>query len=138
MEQDRNLLDGDSVALIVAGRYGSLGQNVSVVSLTNVGPDSDTVASTLIYLFYRLALDPHHAERLRAEALGADIYNRRALQSLDHLNGCINEILRLHPSVPTGGYRETPAKVMWLAQENVVSSAELSDVIQEIRGAAGV
>lgn len=71
-------------------------------------PNSDTVASTLIYLFYRLALDPSHAKKLRAEALGVDIHNPRALQSLEHLNGCINEILRLHPSVPTGGYRETP------------------------------
>lgn len=78
-------------------------------------PDSDTVASTLIYLFNRLAEDPSHAEKLRQESLGVDIYDPRALANLDHLNGVINEILRLHPSVPTGGYRETPPEGVMIA-----------------------
>ncbi|CAJ2512715.1 Uu.00g008340.m01.CDS01 [Anthostomella pinea] len=37
-----------------------------------------------------------------------DIYNRKQLQHCDHLNAVINETLRLHPPVPTGGYRQTP------------------------------
>lgn len=77
--------------------------------------DSDTVASTLIYLFRCLALQPAHAEILRKESLGVDIYDPRALASLDHLNGVINEILRLFPSVPTGGYRETPPEGVVIA-----------------------
>lgn len=70
---------------------------------------SDTVASTLIYLFYRLVLHAQHAEIIRKELDSIpSIYDSEALKRLDHLNGCINETLRLHPSVPTGGYRESP------------------------------
>ena len=54
-------------------------------------------------------------EKLRAEVDNVDLYDPRALQGLDHLNGCINEILRLHPSVPTGGYRETPPEGVMIA-----------------------
>ncbi|KAF2649441.1 putative benzoate 4-monooxygenase cytochrome P450 [Lophiostoma macrostomum CBS 122681] len=89
MANDKLMLKGDSVALIVAG--------------------SDTVASTMINLFYRLALHPEHAVRIREELDSIpSIQDSQTLKSLSHLNGAINEVLRLHPSVPTGGYRESP------------------------------
>ena len=31
------------------------------------------------------------------------------------MNGAINEVLRLHPSVPTGGYREAPPEGLEIA-----------------------
>ena len=89
LRRDALWLDGDSVALIVAG--------------------SDTVASTLVYLFYRLTMYPEHARKIQEEvATLGDVDDSQGLQELKHLDACINEILRLHPSVPTGGYRETP------------------------------
>ena len=79
-------------------------------------PNSDTVASTMIYLFYRLALAPQHAEKIRTELYTLpSIYDAKALKTLDHLNGAINETLRLHPSVPTGGYRESPPEGIVIA-----------------------
>ena len=114
IEKDRLWLNGDSIALIVAGRHvcqarskDTFGQLISY---------SDTVASTLIYLFYRLALDPQQAQKVRTELESlSSIYDAKALKSLNHLNGVINETLRLHPSVPTGGYRESPAQGIKIA-----------------------
>lgn len=70
----------------------------------------------MVYLFYRLALEPKQAEKIREEIRSIDsIFDPQSLKSLDHLNGAINEILRLHPSVPTGGYRESPPQGVEIA-----------------------
>ena len=70
----------------------------------------------MVYLFYRLALEPQHAEKIRDEIHSiSSIYDPQGLKTLNHLNGAINEILRLHPSVPTGGYRETPPQGIEIA-----------------------
>ena len=70
------------------------------------------MAATLVFAFYELARDPSHQDKLLAELEGVNIYDRVALQSCQHLNAVINETLRLHPAVPTGGYRETPPEGM--------------------------
>lgn len=70
----------------------------------------------MVYLFYRLALEPQHAEKIRDEIHTIkSIYDPQGLKTLEHLNGAINEILRLHPSVPTGGYRESPPQGVEIA-----------------------
>ncbi|OKL58794.1 hypothetical protein UA08_05857 [Talaromyces atroroseus] len=93
LTKDLHTLYGDSIALIIAG--------------------SDTVAYTLVYIFYYLAKFPSELEKLRQEQKQeglTDMHDFRKLQALPHLNGVINEVLRLHPAVPTGGLRETPAE----------------------------
>ena len=70
---------------------------------------SDTVALTLIYLFYRLARHPEQLYKLQKELDGLDsVSNFTALQHAQHLNGIINETMRLHPATLTGNLRETP------------------------------
>lgn len=69
---------------------------------------SDTVAPTLVFLFYELALNPEKAEKLYEELRDSDIHDMKILKNLPYLNAVIKETLRLHPAVPTGGYRDTP------------------------------
>ena len=68
---------------------------------------------TLVYVFYHLAKDPRRHLRLVQQELKSldsihDLQSLQSLQALPHLNGVINETLRLHPAVPTGGLRQTP------------------------------
>jgi cytochrome P450 len=56
-------------------------------------------------MFLELAKDSNQQEALVRELSGVDIYDRNQLQALPHLNGVINESLRMHPAVPSGGYR---------------------------------
>ena len=70
---------------------------------------SDTVALTLIYLFYNLVRHPDHLINVQQEVDSLEsIEDIKTLQSLPHLNGVLNETLRLYPAVPTGGLRDTP------------------------------
>ncbi|KAL9593682.1 MAG: hypothetical protein Q9219_007437 [cf. Caloplaca sp. 3 TL-2023] len=87
-ETEWNWLSGDAVLAIVAG--------------------SDTVTSTLVGLFYRLATDPARTEKLHAEIVAVDCSDDTVLQKLPYLNGVVNEALRLHPALLTGGNRKTP------------------------------
>lgn len=70
------------------------------------------MAPTLVFLFYELALNPSQADKLYDELRDVDIRDRQVLSTLPHLNALINETLRFHPAVPTGGYRDTPAEGM--------------------------
>ncbi|KAK8173506.1 cytochrome P450 [Phyllosticta citrichinensis] len=85
-------LQGDSRLIIIAG--------------------SDTAAAALTHAMYHLALEPHHMDKLREEITPKvqtdGSINHRDIQDLPHLNGVINEALRLHPVVPTALQRVTP------------------------------
>ncbi|KAI0446182.1 cytochrome P450 [Xylaria telfairii] len=90
---DRARLMGDVQLIVVAG--------------------SDTTTSTLTTVFRYLAQYPQHVERLRAEIdplqrTEAGDYIYSDLSNLQHLNGVINEALRLFPPVPTSLPRLTP------------------------------
>ena len=70
---------------------------------------SDTVATTLLCIFYRLAQNPRYLREIQNELAGIDsIEHLNTLRDLQCLNGVIEETLRLHPAVPTGGLRQTP------------------------------
>ncbi|KAJ5490298.1 Cytochrome P450 [Penicillium expansum] len=90
---DRTLLEGDSQLIVVAG--------------------SDTTSATLTHIFRFLVEQPQHLNILRSEVenlprteLGD--YQPPDLSELKHLNGVINESLRLYPPVPSALYRLTP------------------------------
>lgn len=87
-------LTGDSRLVIVAG--------------------SDTTAATMTHIFYRLCKDPSHIKKLRdeldplVENQQLSSFNVGLVEKCNHLNGVINEGLRLFPPVPSGVLRVTP------------------------------
>lgn len=66
------------------------------------------MAAALIFTFYRLALHPAWRERLYKEVNSQSRLDSQTLQSMEYLNAFINEVLRLHPPVPSAGLRNTP------------------------------
>jgi cytochrome P450 len=84
------MLQGDARLIIVAG--------------------SDTTAATFTYLFYHLAADPSQVKKLREELvpIAKGDWSDIDLRGAQHLNGAINEALRMHPPVPSGVSRVTP------------------------------
>jgi cytochrome P450 len=88
LEADREWLNGDALTIIIAG--------------------SDTIAPTLVFIFYELALSPLQQSKLLEELKSVDINDHAQLKRCTHLAAIINETLRLHPPVPSGGYRQTP------------------------------
>ena len=92
IEKELKWLHGDARLIIVAG--------------------SDTVAATMTHIFYYLAKDQSQIARLRSElepilqtSSQFDVTNVR---NANHLNGVINEALRLHPPIGSGVFRKTP------------------------------
>ncbi|KAL4999160.1 cytochrome P450 [Aspergillus recurvatus] len=94
---EKNLLYGDARLIVIAG--------------------SDTTAGTLSAIFYELVQHPEHITKLRAELEPYCIENdnpkkteflHSKIAHLDHLNGVINEGLRLYPAVPSSLQRKTP------------------------------
>ena len=70
----------------------------------------------MTFLFYHLALDPVQAEKLRRELKGiSKPFSSTSLKQLPHLNGLINESLRLHPPLGTYTLRTTPAEGLTVA-----------------------
>ncbi|KAK1993409.1 benzoate 4-monooxygenase cytochrome P450 [Colletotrichum falcatum] len=107
--QDMLNLYGDCILITVAG--------------------SDTVAAVLTCLFMELARHPREYEKLQKEV---DEYFQHhdkpehvALSKLRYLQACIDESLRLHPPVPSGVQRMTPAEGLqvddvWLPGDTIV------------------
>ncbi|OCK86317.1 cytochrome P450 [Lepidopterella palustris CBS 459.81] len=106
---DLLVLQGDSRVIIVAG--------------------SDTTAATLTYTFYHLAQDPVKQAKLRAEIAphiepSGKIVHKN-IQNLDYLNGFINEVLRLHPPVPTALARLTPPEGVQIGDTHIPGNTTL-------------
>ena len=80
---------------------------------------SDTVAPALVFIFYELVLHDCDQQKLFEELNSIDVYDPVALRGLPHLNGIINESLRIHPPVPTGGYRQSPKGGMIIADRYI-------------------
>ncbi|KAF2759925.1 cytochrome P450 [Pseudovirgaria hyperparasitica] len=87
LQSRQRLLGGTAVSAIVAG--------------------SDTTRASLIATWWYLAKYPEHAEKIRQEIETVDIGDANVLAGLPHLNGVIQEILRLVPPAMTGGGRIT-------------------------------
>ncbi|KAJ5305867.1 cytochrome P450 [Penicillium antarcticum] len=98
-------LSGDTATLVVAGRC------VPLHPLKKDSSDSrssDTTAPSLTHLFYFLARYPNHAQKIHKELQEINIEEIALLSTLPHLNGTINEAMRLLPAVLTFSSRVTP------------------------------
>ena len=70
----------------------------------------------MVFLFYHLAAAPKEITKLRTELQTLNNFSdNRVLTSMPHLNGVINETLRLHPPIPSGGLRDTPPEGLDIA-----------------------
>lgn len=78
------------------------------------------MASTLIFVFYHLAEDPSQIFKIRGELEKVNnLQNLEALKSVAYLKSMINEALRLHPALPSGGLRETPLEGLTIAGQYI-------------------
>jgi cytochrome P450 len=103
---DMHCLRGDALVIMIAG--------------------SDTVSAALTSLFHRLALLPHHVQKLRGELANVDITDNSKLQQLRHLNAVISESLRLYPPVSTALLRQTPPEGLQIGERSVPGGVTLS------------
>jgi cytochrome P450 len=91
-------------------------QYVWLLILVLSTPNSDTLAPSLVFLLYHIARYPVLAQKLRAELQTAkNSTDPNTLQGLPFLNAFIHESLRLFPTTPTGGNRETPPEGIQIA-----------------------
>ncbi|TGJ88456.1 hypothetical protein E0Z10_g286 [Xylaria hypoxylon] len=81
--------------------------HLSGTAVTAVVAGSDTTRAVLIGIWWFLSKFPEHAKKVQAEVDGVNPNDATALAALPHLNGVINEALRLVPPVMTGGNRIT-------------------------------
>ncbi|KAF2759886.1 cytochrome P450 monooxygenase-like protein [Pseudovirgaria hyperparasitica] len=104
-DYDWDWLSGDALSIITAG--------------------SDTVATTLVFAFYVLALYPEEQRKLRRSLPPAvDIGSQEKLAQMAHLNAFLNEVLRLYPAVPSGGYRIVGEQGLPIASLNTIIPPE--------------
>ncbi|PYH34145.1 cytochrome P450 [Aspergillus neoniger CBS 115656] len=116
----RTIQDKDIASFFIEDHFTSADQRreqwLSGDTATLVVAGSDTNAPTLTHLFYFLARYPEHTERIYQELRSlTSTEDAVGLSKLSHLNGVINETLRLLPAVPTFGTRVTPPEGLMIA-----------------------
>lgn len=68
---------------------------------------SDTTRASLMVVCWYLSRYPVHADKIRSELQGINPEDTNTILTLPHLNGVINEVLRLVPPAMTGNSRIT-------------------------------
>ena len=81
-----------------------------------ISTSSDTTAPSLTFLCYCLAAHPYHADKIHAEVATVDPLDLAAISALPHLNGTINEVMRLYSVAPTVVSRLTPPQGMTIGE----------------------
>ncbi|KAK4565839.1 hypothetical protein LTR86_003688 [Recurvomyces mirabilis] len=78
----------------------------------------------MTYLFYHLAQEPEDVQKIRKEVqpLMKGNWSDKDIRGAEHLNGAINEALRLHPPVPSGLFRMTPAEGLHVGETFIPGS----------------
>lgn len=86
---------------------------------------SDTTSPALTCVTYLLAKHPEHAQKIFQELQGIDITDSKALAALPHLNGAINESLRLFPPAMTVNTRIAPPQGLWIEDTFIPGGTKL-------------
>ena len=68
---------------------------------------SEPTAQILTAIFHELSMHPEHIDKIFQELDKVVITDNKALTKLPHLNAVIQETMRLHPNLLTGGSRKT-------------------------------
>ncbi|KAI9902534.1 hypothetical protein N3K66_001886 [Trichothecium roseum] len=76
-------------------------------SLLAILAGSEPTGQILTAIFHELSTHPEHIGKIRQELTGLSITDFKALTALPHLNAVIQEAMRLHPNLLTGGSRKT-------------------------------
>ncbi|KAL8728064.1 MAG: hypothetical protein Q9166_005664 [cf. Caloplaca sp. 2 TL-2023] len=108
-------LSGDTATVVVAGS-----------TLTGPLLNSDTTAPSLITLLYLLARHPEDAEEISQELSTVDVQDVKAVAMLHHLNGAINEAMRLLPAVLTFVTRVTPPQGMKIGETYIPGNVKIA------------
>lgn len=98
-ERHRRSLNGDAQLIVVAG--------------------SDTTAAVLTHAFFHLAQDLVLARRLQSEFDALPSLEHDHLSTVPLLDAVLNETMRLHPAVPSGTQRVTPAEGLQIGKHHV-------------------
>ena len=102
---DQDWLRGDAILVVVAG--------------------SDTTASTLTFLFYCLAKHAKDTNRIFEELKDVDYFDMATIASLPHLNGVVNEVLRLYPAATTMITRDTPVEGLTVGAQFIPAATRI-------------
>ncbi|KAL8952391.1 MAG: hypothetical protein Q9222_001700 [Ikaeria aurantiellina] len=97
------------------------------LSIPGVAQNFKTLLSWSAQKLEHRIQDPSHLSKLRAEIKDALFpYDSGALKQMSHLNGVINEALRLHPALPSGGLRQTPEEGLTIAGHFIPGGVTIS------------
>ncbi|GLA73266.1 hypothetical protein AtubIFM55763_004175 [Aspergillus tubingensis] len=93
--------------------------------------DSDTTAAALITVIYELAKHPVHVKMIREELSLCAVepsgeYMHEKIAGLRHLNGFINEVLRLHPPIGSIIPRKTPPEGIMIGDTYIPGNMTVS------------
>lgn len=78
--------------------------DANYISLTNY---SEPTAQILTAIFHELSMNPEHISKIHQELRDICITDYKVLAELPHLNAVIQEAMRIHPNLLTGGGRKT-------------------------------
>ncbi|GKZ35534.1 hypothetical protein AbraIFM66950_006196 [Aspergillus brasiliensis] len=96
-----------------------------------IAAGSDTTAAALITVIYELAKHPEHVGMIREELASCAVepsgeYMHEKIAGLRHLNGFINEVLRLHPPIGSIIPRKTPPEGIKIGDTYIPGSTIVS------------
>lgn len=107
---------------------GSCPVRVSALSseLTVLLYGSASTAPSLSAVFYLLASYADDMEIIRQELSTVDVEDAKAVALLPHLNGAINEAMRLLPAFMTAGTRVTPPEGLMIGETFIPGDVKIA------------